>query len=204
MKKFINLNLSEEEQEEKIKNWFKKNIWQIVLGIALGFSSLIGWNIYTDYQQARQVEARSLYLNVMNNPYNLEAYNILLDKHKRSNYTKNAKFIIVKEMFDNQEYDSAIELIQPLTKDKDENIQTVAIFRLANIYLEKEDYDKALQTLDILENENYLGLYNSIKGDIYFSSGDLENAKKYYQLSIDYAKDNTFKELIRTKLNDIK
>jgi len=203
MKKFINIDATAEEQEAQIKNWIKNNIWQIIFGIAIGFSGIWAWNFYQDYKEQKQIEAKSLYLEFSTNINNLDSYENLLDNYSKSNYTKSAQLLMVKKMFNEGDYDSAIKLITPLTDDEDENIQTIAIFRLANIYLQTKNYQQALSTLDSLINDNYLGISSNIKGDIYFNKGDLEKAKEYYKLAINNAQDNSFAQLIQIKLNDL-
>ena len=81
MKKFINIDATAEEQEAQIKNWIKNNIWQIIFGIAIGFSGIWAWNFYQDYKEQKQIEAKSLYLEFSTNINNLDSYENLLESY---------------------------------------------------------------------------------------------------------------------------
>lgn len=203
IKKIIDIDVTAEEQEEQIKNWIKNNIWQIITGIVVGFLAVWSWGYYLDYKEQKQIEARSLYLVFSSDIDNLDAYGNLLNNYSKSNYAEQAQLIMAKKMFKDNKYNSAIELIKPLTDSKNEDIKSNAIVNLANIYLQNKEYKKALAVLDTFSNDSYLSLYSHIKGDIYFNQGDLEKAKEQYSIAINNAQNKSFADLIQIKLDDL-
>ena len=46
--------LSEKEQIDQIREWWRENGWYLIGGVALGVLVLLGWNRFNAYQDARQ------------------------------------------------------------------------------------------------------------------------------------------------------
>ena len=52
--------LSEKEQLEGIRQWWRDNGWYLVGGITLGAAVLVGWNQWTAYEQSQAESAATL------------------------------------------------------------------------------------------------------------------------------------------------
>lgn len=212
MKNFIEVGKTEEEQVEQIKQWIKENGWGILIGVLLGFGSIIGWDYYKDHQYQQSVQARALYLSLLNNPNNAQLIATdLQNDYPNSNYVQYAHLMLAKNAFEALDYPKALGYLQPLFNDENTIIARIARLRASSIYLETGDYDQALSTIDtgflqggINNTNSFDGLYNHLRGDIYLAKKNINAAKEYYQLAIDkLAANSELKQFIIVKLNDL-
>lgn len=205
MKNFIEVGKTEDEQAEQIKKWLRENGPQIVAGIVLGLSAIWGFDYYKNYQFEQSIEARTHYLSIKNNPDNAsQTLAILQDSHADSAYTQQAILMMAKHEIDRGNYQQGLNYLLPLTNHEHTLIAHNAKLRAANIYLQMQNYDQALSILTDTDNTTFNALYNNTKGDIYLEKGDIDSAKKHYQLSLEQLPNSSdLNNLIRIKLNDL-
>ena len=204
MKNFINVADTEDEQVEQIKKWWKSNGKQIIAGAVIGLAGIWGWNYYSTYQDQKAFEARALYLNYASDSSNLGAYEKLTEDFANNSYTDQASLLMVKNLFDEGNYAEALKLIEPLTKHSNIMITSSAILRLASIYLQTSQHDKALELLQSYSNESFGGLVHNLMGDIYLDIGNKSEAQKHFNEALDAVTENSnLGQLIQVKLDDL-
>ena len=84
----------------------------------------------------------------------------------------------------------------------EDELNTVARFRLAQALLDDKQYDEALKTLDVKTDEAFVALYADLKGDILSAAGKSAEAKTSYQTAL--AKidaKSPYRTLIQVKLD---
>ena len=204
MKNFINITDTEDEQVEQIKNWWKSNGKQIIAGAIIGLAGIWGWNSYSTYQDQQTLEARALYLNYASDSSNLGAYDKLTEEFAKNSYTDQAAMLMAKHLFDEGNYTEALNLIEPLTKHSNSMIASSAILRLASIYLQTGQHDKALTLLEPYSDESFAGLVHNLIGDIYMDIGNKSEAQRHFNKAIDTVTENSnLSQLIQIKLDDL-
>jgi len=204
MKNFINIGGTEEEQVDQIKKWLKTNGSQIVIGVAIGLFAIWGWGFYGDYQEQQSQNARALYLTYASNPSDSGAYDQLLAEYGSSSYADQATLLMAKQYFDAGNYQSTLSLIEPLTESNNSAISSIATLRTATVYFQLGEHQSALSILESLSDANYLGLAQSLMGDIYLDLSNNSKAQEYYRLAIDGLTENSnLKQLIQIKLDDL-
>ncbi len=204
MKKFIEVDKTEEEQVEQVKRWIKENTLQIVVGVSLGLGGIWGFDAYKNYQHSQLIEARSIYLTLSSNPSDTQAYEQLKNNHANSGYLDLATLILAKNAVANKDYTQALEYLTPLSDASNVSIAKVVNMRIANLHLEMGSYKQALDALNTAPNSAFDGLYNQLKGDIYLADNQIENAKKHYKLAFNQiSKDSGLQNLIKIKLSDL-
>lgn len=212
MKNFIEVGKTEEEQIEQIKKWIKTNGLGIIIGVLVGFGSIIGWDYYQDYQQQQSVKARALYLSLVNNPDNAQTLTAdLQNNYPDSAYVQFANLKLAKNAVMAKDYPKALSYLQPILNHENAILVHIARLRIGSIYLEMGEYDKALSAIDtsilqgnINRESSFDTLYNHLKGDIYLAQKNIQAAKEYYQLTIQKLPDNSeLKQLINIKLNEL-
>ena len=204
MKNFINVGGTEDEQVEQISKWLKNNGMQIVAGIVIGLSAIWGWSFYGDYQDKEVENARTLYLNYATDTSNTGAYDQLLSDYGSSSYADQATLVMAKQLFDAENYNGALILIEPLISSNDIAISSTSTLRAASVYLQLGQHESALSTLDSLSDTNFSGLVNNMKGDIYVDLGNTSDAQTHYTLALNSVTANsTLSQLIQVKLNDL-
>jgi len=204
MKNFIQIDNTEEEQVEQIKNWWNSNGKQIIAGVVIGLAAIFGWNTYTDYQDNQSVEARSLYLNYASDSNNLGAYDKLTTDFSSSTYSDQAILLMAKYLFDAGSYKQALAVIKPLINNSSSVIANTAFLRTASIYLQLGQHDQALSILKEQSEDGFSGLVYNLMGDIYLDLDNIPEAQKYYSLAIDNVVENSnLTQLIQIKLDDL-
>ena len=204
MKNFINVGGTEDEQVEQISKWLKNNGMQIVAGIVIGLSAIWGWSFYGDYQDKEAENARTLYLNYVTDTATPGAYDQLLSDYGSSSYADQATLVMAKQLFDAENYNGALILIEPLISSNDIAISSTSTLRAASVYLQLGQHESALSTLDSLSDTNFSGLVNNMKGDIYVDLGNTSDAQTHYTLALNSVTANsTLSQLIQVKLDDL-
>ena len=204
MKNFIEISDTEEEQVDKIKKWWNSNGKQIIGGAVLGLAGVFGWNSYGDYQASQALNARTLYLSYASDSSNVGAYDKLIKDHSSSSYSDQATLLMVKYLFDAENYSLALEAIKPLMSNENTVIASTAILRSASLHLQLNEHNEALAILDIDAGEGFSGLFYNLTGDIYLDLSNNEEAKKYFNLAIENITENSsLTQLIQIKLDDL-
>ena len=204
MKNFIEISDTEEEQVDKIKKWWSSNGKQIIGGAVLGLAGVFGWNSYGDYKESQALNARTLYLSYASDSSNVGAYDKLIKDHSSSSYADQATLLMVKYLFEAENYSLALEAIKPLMSNENTVIASTAILRSASLHLQLNEHNEALAILDIDAGEGFSGLFYNLTGDIYLDLSNNEEAKKYFNLAIENITENSsLTQLIQIKLDDL-
>lgn len=203
MKNFINIFDTEEEQVEKIQQWLKNNVLQIVIGIGLGFGGIWGWGQYKIIQQNEAVSARTNYLKLAADPKNTQLFSAIKNDYKDSDYAEQAVLLMAKQNVADAKYDSALQQLLSLTKSKNPMTLHASKLRIASIYLQLGDFEKALAMLEIEYANVFEGLYNHLKGDVYLAMGKLDLAKENYLLALKTKPNQQLAALIQAKISDL-
>ena len=215
MKKPININNTEEEQLEKIKNWAKDSWVYIVSGIVVGVMSIGGWSYYKDYKAVKSVKARELYLEIATTKdydKTQQLFNDLEKNYSQNSYTFQSQLLLAKYSVDNKKFDNATYYLETLLDNSIVEIAQVAKIQLANVYIMQKNYTKALQILEqqfiglnYIDDDSFFAITHDIKGDIYLLQNKLNLAKKEYNIVLKQAKnkDTDFNKMVTIKLQSI-
>jgi len=179
--------ITEEEQIELIKNWFKQYSLVIVAGIAIAFLIVFAWrtlearhqqklthasNIYDEMLAARsqsdikdtKANASKIYTNYQNTVYGTMAALMLgRDAAISKNYTEAEKHF---QWVINHSESSAFAQIARL--------------RLARVYLSNKNPQKALELLQTVDDLSFKGLIKEERGDAYIALKQPNKALKAY------------------------
>jgi len=202
---------TEEQQVEAIKSFWKENGMQIVVGALLGLGGFIGYNQYVDSKLAAQEEASASYQAFVEatqiSDVSAETYAAELktftDAHGDSGYGAFANLLAAKNSVENGEFDKAIGFLESAKVNvTDDSLTGLIDTRLARIYLELSQYDKALSVLAAITNEGYKARASELKGDVYLAQGDATKARMEYQAAAD-AGGLDGNNLLQMKIDDL-
>lgn len=190
-KNFIEVSHNEEEQIEQIKQWLSENLIYIIMGITLGFGGLFSWNYYQDYEQNQRNQARNLYLNISDEENIEESYQQLKVEYPSSIYLPQAQLLLANYAVKKSEYGVAIDYLHPLTNHQNNLIAQVSKLNLAEVFIEQEQYTKAIyllteQThkLSKVKGDSYFqALRYNLLGDIYYLQNKKILARRQYKLA---------------------
>jgi predicted negative regulator of RcsB-dependent stress response len=179
--------LSEKEQLEQIRDWWKEYGWYLLGGAALGGVLLFGWTRYQSYEQQQVETASALYdelFGAVADRADVRATELLAEirtDYASSPYADQAALLIASLRLDQQQPEAAIdELRFVLENTDDEELALVVRQRLARLFLYLERYDEVLTLLEGLEPSRFSGRFSELRGDVYLARGDVDRARTAY------------------------
>ena len=202
--------LSEKEQIEQIREWWRENGWYLIGGVALGVFILFGWNRFNAYQDARAEAAAALFVELRQAVLDDapgDARNLLAqlrESYPGSPYTDQGGLVVAVMRMDAGQVDGAgDELRYVMEETSDPELALVARLRLARVLAHQEAYDEALATLDV-DPGSFSGRYNEVRGDIHVALGDPVNARAAYTAALITEESNLVdRNLVQMKLEDL-
>ncbi|WP_058535019.1 YfgM family protein [Legionella saoudiensis] len=207
----MSVYMTEEEQLESIKKWWKRygNIVSVILSVIL--FSIAGYRYLTWHQDKLTQQASIAYEQMMvalsnNNTKAVKSFaNELIKDHSKSVYADAAHMTLTKVYVSKNKLDQAqSELRIVADNSKLRTFKQIAKIRLARILAANKSYANALNELSNVEDATYLPVINELKGDIYGATGKYEEAMNSYKQAMDEVKVNGMGNLfLEMKTNEI-
>lgn len=212
-------NMTDEEQLQVLKNWWKEN-GRFLLGIVVAaLAAYFGWQGWTRHQQDYTQEASALYTELLETIATPEGEALADDKRKtaqflieqlQNDYGKtlnavNATLLGAKLAVDNDDLDGAEAQLQIALESADEDMKPLVALRLAKVYFAKAQYDDALALLNYEKDDGFTGLYSALKGDVLAAQGDKAAAQAAYEEALTKltVSNNFERRRVEMKLADI-
>ena len=202
--------LSEKEQLEIFRQWWRENGWYLVGGISLGVIGLLGWNRYNAYVDTRAEEAAAIYVELreaVGDDNAGSARNLLTELREdfpASPYTDQGGLLLGLMRLDAGQVDSAIEdfrFVMETTSDPE--LALIARLRLARVLAQDESFEEALAVLDVAPG-SFAARYNEVRGDIHAALGDAESARAAYSAALnDQETGLVDRNFVQMKLDDL-
>ena len=202
--------LSEKEQIEQIRDWWRENGWYLIGGLALGALILFGWNRFNSYEDAQGEAASELFVELrqaIEDDAPGDARSLLAqlrENYPGSPYTDQAGLVVaVIRMDAGQMSGASDELRYVMEETSDPELSLIARLRLARVLAQQEEYDEALVTLDV-ESGGFSGRYSEVLGDIHVELGDLVSARAAYTAALITGESNLVdRNLVQMKLEEL-
>jgi predicted negative regulator of RcsB-dependent stress response len=203
MKNFIDVVATEDEQLDKLKNWWKENSTSIIVGVVIAIIVSVSWKWYQTNQITQQLEARAIYLELVDKK-DIKTFTKLKEQHSDSTYLPYAKLFMAQENFAKKQYTKTLSLLNEVKNEEADFFKHIASLRIATVYLTQNKYTKALAELNsVEEQQTFTGEYDTLKGDIYFFKKDITKAKEFYQKAIKNTQNESALAILNLKLGDI-
>jgi predicted negative regulator of RcsB-dependent stress response len=203
--------LSDREQEEALRNWWRDNWRWIIGGVVLGLALLGGWRYWQVYRDQRAEQAAKLYADVQgalqsqNAEQAARLKNDLANDHGRSAYTQQARLLLAKANVEAGKVDEAIALLKEVTATADDKeLAQIAGLRTARLLIQQGKHDEALKLVNPESAGAFAAQAHEVRGDALAAKGDAEGARAEYAaalgMNVDAQIDRTLLEL---KLQDV-
>lgn len=177
---------SDEENSELLKEWMRRYVPTIVLGIVIALAIIFGLRFYEkreldalhafSYQLERLEEAV-----LEGNLQNAESAFAKLDVTKDNSYTQMASLLMAQAYQQVGEFSKAKALLDRQWKDGDALFSQALTWQRVHILLNLEEYDDALLALDGLKATMYAEQIPRLEGDIYYRQGRWQEALSAYE-----------------------
>jgi predicted negative regulator of RcsB-dependent stress response len=204
--------LTDKEQVERIRLWWRDNGWFLIGGIALGALGLFGYQQFNAYQDRRGEEAAALYQALKEATEQQNAVEAtatlarLRSEYSSSAYTPQAGLLVASTLLVAAPERAAEELrtVMDETVDSDPELSMIARLRLARVLAYREQYDEALKLLSVSEPGKFAGRVNEVKGDLQAAQGHVEEARAAYLAAmVANGSELLDRNFLQMKLNDL-
>ncbi len=185
--------LTDRDQEEALRNWWRENWSWILGGVALGLGVAGRLPVLADVpRRQRAGQAAKVYADLQKALTSNDVdqagrlLNELAGDHAKSGYTQQGRLLLAKRDADAGRFDEAIKhLRQVVDTSKDEELAQVARLRLARLLIQTGKHDEALQLLDVEKAGAFAAQAREIRGDALVAKGDAQGARAEYAAALD-------------------
>ncbi len=205
--------VSEDEQVESLKKWWKENGTSIIVGVVLGLSILFGWRGWVQHTQNRAAAASLKFEQMMNQAttgHPADAIRLgqnLMDEYGSTVYATLAALEVARVQVDQGKLAEARKPLQWALGHADQReLQLVARQRLAALMIDQGDADAALALLaEAQQADGFASAYDELRGDAWRAKGDLAQARSAYQSALEHTGPEAAgrRSLLQMKLADL-
>jgi predicted negative regulator of RcsB-dependent stress response len=178
--------LSDKEQAERLRQWWRENGWFLIGGVAIGLLALYGYRQYFAYQDRQSENAAALYASIRaaTESSDIEAaetaFGQLRSEHPEHAYTYQAALLVAGKEVVTAPDSAAEKLRLTMEQSDDPELAMVARLRLARVLAYREQYQDALALLNVPEPRQFAGRIAELKGDIHALLGETDAARTAY------------------------
>ena len=203
--------LTEDEQVEKIKSWWKENGTSVIVGAVIGIGAVAGYNYWNSFKRTQAENASTYYeeMLVQQSAGETDAAAALaaqlMDEFESTPYGSKAALMAAKLNVEKGDVDSAESQLQwAIDNAKDDATKHTARLRLAYLLLSTDRMDDATNLLAVTEMGGFSSQYQELRGDIFVAQDRLDDAQSAYETSLEELLDGSrHRQLLERKLNNL-
>ncbi|MEZ5528573.1 MAG: tetratricopeptide repeat protein [Porticoccaceae bacterium] len=212
-------HLSEEEQLESLKRWWKENGLSTVIVVVLAVGGYFGWDLWKGHRQAQAEAASTVYQSMMDvasiapgeslSESKREQVIALAEQLKNdysgTQYARYAAMLLARLAVEKDDLDTATQQLQWAEKGADEGLSLIIKLRLARLEAARGNLDQAIDMLQGVEARTMASAYAEAIGDFQVLKGDKQAAYAAYQDALQklVLNDNQTRAIIELKLNHV-
>ncbi len=196
----MSTHLTEEEQLEVLKRWWKDYGKTVIAAIVAAVVIYFSWTAWQDKQRVKAESASSQYdtlvkllsveqgktLSDANKATADHIANELKEKNGKGLYAQGAAFYLAKSAVDAGNLDKAVTELQWILSSKPAvATEQLARVRLARVYVAKAAYAEAQAQLAQEPSKAFASEYAEVRGDILKAQGNKEAAATAYKKALE-------------------
>jgi predicted negative regulator of RcsB-dependent stress response len=202
--------LSDREQEEALRTWWRENWRWILGGIVLGIALLFGWFRWQDYRSSRAVAAAKHYdqvkaaVDARDADKATKLLGELSSEFDKSPYAQEARLLVAKMHVEATKYDAALPLLREVAdKSADKELANVARLRAARVLIQQGKHDEAIASLKVDELGAFAASAHEIRGDANLAKGDQNAARAEYAAALAADDAQIDRNMLELKLQEV-
>jgi predicted negative regulator of RcsB-dependent stress response len=178
--------LSDKEQVERLRQWWRENGWFLIGGVALGLLGIYGYNQFFAYQDRQSEQAAALYASVKGESDDGDAeaaaarFAEMRSQFPDHAYTHQAALLLAGAEVVTAPDAAAEKLRFTMEQSDDPELAMVARLRLARVLAYREQHQEALALLKVPEAGQFAGRIAELRGDIHVALGETDAARTAY------------------------
>jgi len=200
---------TEEQQLDAIKKWWHENSTMIIGGLAVGVSSIFGWQYYQQETKVHAEQASVIYEQVISNLQSPTAVNEQMLKvnnlqaeYSDTPYASLSSLLLAKQQLANGEFVKAQQQLDWVINNAEQDeLVYLAKIRMARVLLSTEQLDNALVLLNQAYPDSFKAMALELKGDALLVKGEAEMARAAYQEASSFS--NSTNRWLQLKIDDI-
>ena len=167
--------LTDEEQLEKLKNWWERNGLMLIGAVIISVAGVIGWNWYGNQQAEQVAQASDLYEEYLAAE---GAERDIIEAKLASEFPDSTYrvFILLRhaqaEMAEENTEEAVGLLESALTIADDARLADLIRLRLARVQQQMDSSEAALATLAAVKSLGLRSQVQELKGDIHMTRGE--------------------------------
>ncbi len=180
--------LSEREQADQLKQWFRENGLWLAAGIALGLCGVFGYRWWNAHQIARSQEAEQQFSAMLDalvqerREDGLQIAARITGDYSDTPYADQARLLLARLEIEAGNFETAAKTLrQVIDSTRDPELALVAGLRLARVQLANGSHDDALATLARVQNPAVAARVAELRGDVMAASGKPADALAAYR-----------------------
>ena len=188
----IQIQLAEDDDAEKLREWWKKNGAGIIAGIVLGVAGVGGVKGWEMYSERRSLTASDLFQQMLARQAagsDAQAQELALrikDDYGATPYAHLALLMLARLAVENEDRERAEGyLTGVMNASENTAMEHIARLRLAQIALDAGDYRQAEQLVSVEERGGFESEYSEVLGDVYLEQKQWDKARTAYDRALD-------------------
>lgn len=203
--------LTEQEQIELLKRWIKQYAPMVILGILIAFISLYGWRYWQNKQDQARIQASVLYDTLLTRRSQHRSEDVqtlandIIQNHGNTIYAPMAALLLAREFVLHAQYPQAENVLRKaLSSNLSQPLKHIVRLRLARVLIENHQAQESLSVLEKINDTNFDGVADEIRGDAYLAIGDRKQASQAYARALKALPDaDDIRPLLQMKLNHV-
>ena len=182
--------LTEEEQIDAIKRWWKENGKSIVLGLVLGIGGISGFRYWqgTVDEQARVASMQFDEVVTLSSDKKetfLEKVETIQKEHSGASYADLSAFVAAKKLVADKDYLGAKKQLQWVVENsKFDSFVHIARIRMVKVMIQLNEVQAGLDLIKNIDSSGFESTYAELRGDIYALLKQNVKAKAEYQIAM--------------------
>lgn len=207
----MSVYMTEEEQIQIIKKWWARYSSPILVILSIGMLAMSGYKYWTWHHEKVLAEASNVYEHLMVSFSNHEVKasrdfaTQLIKQYPQTVYADISRLTLAKLEVERNQFDKAENLLSEVVLHSNVSaLKQIAKIRIARLLLAKQDFNKALEQISVVDDPAYMAVVNELKGDIFAQQHNYQEAIRSYKKAIEEAKQRGLGNLfLEMKTNEL-
>ncbi|MEE9452182.1 MAG: tetratricopeptide repeat protein [Gammaproteobacteria bacterium] len=188
----MSLYLTEEEQIDRFKMWWKKygnTLLTVILIIVIAYT---GWRWQQQRTSSNLSQASAAYEQILvevavGDVEDIEIRaNDIMETYSNTIYAQMAALLLAQQVAYAGDLPAAAQHLQwVIDQSRNNSLKQIAKIRAARIFLADEESQLALEVLQPVDDKVFLPLIEQMRGDIYLHDKDYDKARQAYNKALE-------------------